>query len=118
MKGFVFVSFLSSSCATRETLRRDHQVTVQYLPLEESSILHGAVWLVQLLVRVTHVFVPEPSFPLCWDIEQSSHLLLYRICKQRMRKELLMYREPQQTSLVGFRVLLIGRDSHRWYQLC
>lgn len=62
-------------------------MTVQYLPLEESSVLHGAVWLVQLLVRVTHVFVPEPSFSLRWNIEQSSHLLLYRICKEeRMEK--------------------------------
>lgn len=62
-------------------------MSVQYLPLEEAGILHSAVWLVQLLVRVAHIFVPEASFPLWCNIEQSSHLLLYRFCKQRLRND-------------------------------
>lgn len=83
---------LSGLLCGRETRKRVHQVlkvknkrpALHYLPLEETGVLHSAVWLVQLLVGVAHVFVPEPCFPLWWNIEQSSHLLLYRICKQRM----------------------------------
>lgn len=37
-----------------------NNIALRYLPLEETSILYGAVWLVQLLVGVAHVFVPEP----------------------------------------------------------
>lgn len=47
--------------------------------MEETSILHSAVWLIQLLVGVAHIFVPEASLLLCWDLKQRPHLLLYRI---------------------------------------
>lgn len=42
---------------------------VLYLALEETSILHGAVWLVQLLVRVAHVLVPQSSLLPRWDLK-------------------------------------------------
>lgn len=43
--------------------------TVLYLALEETSILYGAVWLVQLLVCVAHVFVPQSSLLPRWDLK-------------------------------------------------
>lgn len=48
--------------------------------MEETGILHGAVWLIQLLISVTHIFVPEPRLLLRWDLKQRPHLLLYCIC--------------------------------------
>lgn len=53
-----------------------------YLAVEETSILHSAVWLIQLLVSVTHIFVPEPCLLLRWDLKQRPHLLLYCICRE------------------------------------
>lgn len=56
-----------------------------YLAVEETSILHSAVWLIQLLVSVTHIFVPEPRLLLRWDLKQRPHLLLYCICRESRR---------------------------------
>lgn len=53
-----------------------------YLPMEETSILHSAVWLIQLLVGVAHIFIPEARLFLCWDLKQCPHLLLYCICRE------------------------------------
>lgn len=56
-----------------------------YLAVEEASILHSAVWLIQLLVSVAHVFVPEPCLLLRRDLKQRPHLLLYCICRESGR---------------------------------
>lgn len=50
--------------------------------MEETSILHSAVWLIQLLVGVAHIFVPEARLLLRWDLKQRPHLLLYCICRE------------------------------------
>lgn len=50
--------------------------------MEETRILHSAVWLIQLLVSVAHIFVPETRLLLRWDLKQRPHLLLYCICRE------------------------------------
>ena len=52
---------------------------VPYLALEETGILHGAVWLVQLLVRVAHVLVPQPGLAPGRALKQQPHFLLYGV---------------------------------------
>lgn len=47
--------------------------------MEETGILHSAVWLIQLLVSVAHIFVPEARLALRWDLKQRPHFLLYCI---------------------------------------
>lgn len=56
-----------------------NKAALLYLPMEETGILHSAVWLIQLLVSVAHIFVPEARLALRWDLKQRPHFLLYCI---------------------------------------
>lgn len=67
-----------------------NNTSLLYLPLKETSILHSTVRLVQLLISVAHIFVPEPCLVLQWDIEQLPHLLLYSIWKEGDMQNLLI----------------------------
>lgn len=84
-----------------------------YLPMEETSVLHSAVWLIQLLVGVAHIFVPEARLLLCWDLKQRPHLLLYRICREA--EDPVM---TQRATFGGVQAFTRGPAPHRWYQLC
>lgn len=52
-----------------------HCLLFSYLPLVESRVLNGAVWFVQRLKGVAHVFVPQPGLLLIRNAEQFAHLL-------------------------------------------
>lgn len=90
-----------------------NDVALLYLPMEETGILHGAVRLIELLVGVAHVFVPEARLLLRRDLEQRPHLLLYRVCikKQKVPFWFLFFYNTRQTD--G----LVHAIPHRWCQL-
>lgn len=81
--------------------------------MEETSILHSAVWLIQLLVGVAHIFVPEACLLLCWDLKQRPHLLLYRICREA-EDPIIKHRT---TFIIVVQAFTRGSVPHRWYQL-
>lgn len=58
-----------------------HCLLFAYLPLVQSSILNGAVWFVQRLKGVAHVFVPQPGLLFIRNAEQSAHLLFNSVCE-------------------------------------
>ena len=65
------------------------------LPLVQTSILDGAVWLIEGLEGVAHVLVPEARLSLVWDAEQLPHLLLYYVFRE-------VDRQPQtQQSIIS-----------------
>lgn len=76
--------------------------------MEEPSILHSAVWLIQLLVSVAHIFVPEARLLLRRDIEQRPHLLLYRICREADD-----FTSQRRTLFSPSRALTWGSSPHR-----